>query len=778
MKVSFRLVLWLVLLCALDGIPASAQCPQQTSVTDTIFNADGSLAEGRVVIAWPTFQAGSCQVVAGQVSVAITAGALAVPLYPNDAATPTGTSYRVTYHLKSGRITTEYWVVPSNAMPVSLAVVRSPSVPVPAVMVSQAQVTNLVPNLARKVELPAPCAPGKFLQANGSANPPQVNCVDGTGAPLASPTQSGTVKTDVSEADPLVYSKATIDGLLAGKAAASHAHSAADTTSGVFDPARIPAPSATTLGGVRSDACSGTDKMSGISTTGVILCGSDQTGGGGSASQHQVNGTNLSANDPVNFQDTAAIAFANPSTGNVQAALKDSSITAANLAAANPSSVQLSGIDDDNIAASALSPNRVAGTAEVQSNKGAASGYASLSGSALVVQNPANSQVAPAASKIPVSDGAGKLDDGWLSSNVSLLGSSVSLTTEVTGTLPILSGGTNQTTWIASRCVQVNTAGTGLESAPTPCGSGGAGYDSVQEDGTDLPQRSKLNFRGSAFTATDDAAGSRTNVDVDTDLEALANLAANGMVTRTAAGSISARTITGTMNEMTVSNGDGIAGNPTLSIPATLDLGGKTSIVVPKAAGAAPTGDGDIRYDTTQDTLKGGGAGGITGSYPRVLKQARPIETKNNTTTADQDFVSLFTIPANYLEAGRCLQVDLSYQYTTDSNASSQTYYLKLGATKVSSVGAGTPVNSTTRSFLAVLVICGTAAAGASVAVETATGGFGNFTASSSTSSTGQPVNLATDGTLNIVPGVAFGTSTSGESVVLRLAVIRELIGP
>lgn len=499
---ALRCFLRLAILCALAGWPALAQCPPQTSVADTIYNADGSLAEGRVVISWPTFQAGSCQVVAGEVNVSLAAGALAVPLYPNDAATPAGTSYRVTYYLKSGRITTEYWVVPSSATPVSLAVVRSPSVPVPAVMMSQTQVTNLVADLARKVELPSPCPAGKFLQASGATSPPQVSCVDGTGAPLASSTQSGTVKTDINEADPLVYTKATADGLLAGKAATSHTHSAADTVSGVFDPARLPTPTANALGGVLSGSCSGTDKMNGISATGAIQCAADQTGG--SSSQHQANGTNLSANDPINFQDTATIAFTNPSAGNLQAVLKDSAVTAAKLAAANPSSAQLSGLDDDNIAAGSLSPNRIAGTAEVQSNKGAANGYPSLNGSSLVAQNPANAQTTPAASKIPLADGSGKLDDGWLSANVSLLGQSISLSSEVTGTLPLANGGTNQTSWTANRCVRVNSAGTALEAASADCGTGGGG-GAPGGSGTELQYRvDGSTFGGASGTAWDD----------------------------------------------------------------------------------------------------------------------------------------------------------------------------------------------------------------------------------------------------------------------------------
>jgi hypothetical protein len=47
--------------------------------------------------------------------------------------------------------------------------------------------------------------------------------------------------------------------------------------------------------------------------------------------------------------------------------------------------------------------------------KGAASGVASLNGSTKVVEDPANATVTPTASKIPISDGSGKLD-GWISS--------------------------------------------------------------------------------------------------------------------------------------------------------------------------------------------------------------------------------------------------------------------------------------------------------------------------------------------------------------------------
>lgn len=51
---------------------------------------------------------------------------------------------------------------------------------------------------------------------------------------------------------------------------------------------------------------------------------------------------------------------------------------------------------------------------------------------------------------------------------------------------------------------------------------------------------------------------------------------ANGVMVRTSANTTSAVTITGTANEISVANGNGVAGNPTLSLPAALTFTGKT----------------------------------------------------------------------------------------------------------------------------------------------------------------------------------------------------------
>lgn len=69
----------------------------------------------------------------------------------------------------------------------------------------------------------------------------------------------------------------------------------------------------------------------------------------------------------------------------------------------------------------------------------------------------------------------------------------------------------------------------------------------------------------------------------------LADPGANGIVARTAAGITAPRTLTGTANEITVTNGTGLLANPTFALAATFDISGKTS-TKPMKSGTAPPG--------------------------------------------------------------------------------------------------------------------------------------------------------------------------------------------
>lgn len=63
---------------------------------------------------------------------------------------------------------------------------------------------------------------------------------------------------------------------------------------------------------------------------------------------------------------------------------------------------------------------------------------------------------------------------------------------------------------------------------------------------------------------------------LDATLTALAAYNTNGLIAQTAADTFTGRTITGTANEITATNGNGVSGNPTLSLPSALTFTGKT----------------------------------------------------------------------------------------------------------------------------------------------------------------------------------------------------------
>lgn len=308
------------------------------------------------------------------------AGNLWLDLIANLGATPGDSYYVVTLNIQ-GRVHAEIWVVPDAA--------------------------SVAAEVCRQAQPPSSTAPAlfyQFLQQDGDDLPQRqklnftgegVSCVDNAGqlrtdctltggasVPKASATTSGTVKTDTTTSDPVVYLTSSADSLLASKAPLAHSHPESDVTNLVADlagkvpntrainttsplsgggalssdltlslpaasgtqsgyltspnwttfnnkedaltfnsplarsvatiscptcevtgnknaatgyagldastklaAAQLPTPGATTLGGVKSLTCSGTDKLSAISTDGVPVCSADQTGG---SSSHEI----------------------------------------------------------------------------------------------------------------------------------------------------------------------------------------------------------------------------------------------------------------------------------------------------------------------------------------------------------------------------------------------------------------------------------------------------------------------------------------------------------
>lgn len=114
-------------------------------------------------------------------------------------------------------------------------------------------------------------------------------------------------------------------------------------------------------------------------------------------------------------------------------------------------------------------------------------------------------------------------------------------------------------------------AHTGNTSNPHSVTKAQVGLGSVTDD-AQLKIASNLSDLANVSTArTNLGVAIGTNVQAhDATLTALAAFNSNGLLTQTTADTFVARTITGTTNQVNVSNGNGVAGNPTLSLPQSI----------------------------------------------------------------------------------------------------------------------------------------------------------------------------------------------------------------
>lgn len=101
-------------------------------------------------------------------------------------------------------------------------------------------------------------------------------------------------------------------------------------------------------------------------------------------------------------------------------------------------------------------------------------------------------------------------------------------------------------------------------------------------------------------------------------IDNVAALSSSGIITRTGSGTVSTRTITGTNNTITLSNGDGVSGNPTITIADNAILPGTGAIIVPAGStGQRPTGvNGQIRYNSSINLIEGYQNSGWTAFVP------------------------------------------------------------------------------------------------------------------------------------------------------------------
>jgi len=187
--------------------------PALTTISDTVYRADGTAAGGTVLISWPGFQtADGAAVAAGNQSVQIGAGgSFTTQLVPNAGASPAGTYYTIVFQLDDGTVRTEYWSVPATS-PATIAGVRTtPGVGVANPAATEQYVNAAVANRALDAAV---------VHLSGAET------ISGTKQFAVPPVLPAPVGTNDAA------SKAYVDGAVANVGAGSYVAKAGDTMTG------------------------------------------------------------------------------------------------------------------------------------------------------------------------------------------------------------------------------------------------------------------------------------------------------------------------------------------------------------------------------------------------------------------------------------------------------------------------------------------------------------------------------------------------------------------
>ena len=133
----------------------------------------------------------------------------------------------------------------------------------------------------------------------------------------------------------------------------------------------------------------------------------------------------------------------------------------------------------------------------------------------------------------------------------------------------------------------------------------------VKTNSTTLVNRSiAVTGAGLGITNGDGIAGNPT-VALAGQVLSLANLYGNGLVTVNTSGIINSTTILGTANQITLTNGDAVSGSPTVSLADNAVLPGTAAMTIPTGTTAQqPAGaEGQFRFNSTTQTFDGYSSG-------------------------------------------------------------------------------------------------------------------------------------------------------------------------
>ena len=152
------------------------------------------------------------------------------------------------------------------------------------------------------------------------------------------------------------------------------------------------------------------------------------------------------------------------------------------------------------------------------------------------------------------------------------------------------------------------------------------------------------------------------------------------------------------------------------------------------------------------------------------------VNCPNNTTA---NFATTYTIPANYLTANRVIRVTMGFTIIATATVPTFAIRMSIGGVATYTTTAAAPSANNPTIVGTSLMIQGTAAAGAAVAVHVhpiyGAGLFSSVVTPWNVDTTAQPVTLATNGTLVIQPILFCGANTANNSATLNQLIVEGL---
>jgi hypothetical protein len=255
--------------------------------------------------------------------------------------------------------------------------------------------------------------------------------------------------------------------------------------------------------------------------------------------------------------------------------------------------------------------------------------------------------------------------------------------------------------------------------------------------------REMLNYFDAGVTGTV-SQGASSNL-LSNSLLALAAYNTNGLLTQTTTDTFTGRTITGTASEIIVTNGDGVSGNPTLSLDAGVYRAGGTDVAVADGG----TGAGTAR------------AAAANLSVPYTVRNfvAATRVSQNDSGDTTEQVLATYSLPANALGPNGMVKVT-AYWNVTGGTSSKSTRTRWGGLSGTTARAATLSTNYTARE----LAIIANRNATNSQFISNAAAGIGGWQPSTSVTYASVDTTQAVD----IVFSAWWAGATSGETIILE----------